>query len=94
MKLFLVFILLFISKNSLFAQNELTLDQAIRIAIQKNSGLMTQENELARGETGVTAAYGNFLPALDANARWSWNRVEQAERTDVNGIIVPISPAR
>ena len=33
MKLFLVSILLLISANSLFAQNELTLDQAIRIAI-------------------------------------------------------------
>ena len=89
MKLFLVNILLFISTNSLFAQNELTLDQAIRIAIQKNSGLMTQENELAKGESGVTAAYGNFLPDLNAYGSWDWNRVEEAGRTsNVNGVNV------
>ena len=83
MKLFLVSILLFISTNYLFAQNQLTLDQAIRIAIQKNSGLMTQENELASGESGVTAAYGNFLPSLDLNAGWRWNRSDQSARTTV-----------
>jgi len=83
MKLFLVSILLFISTNYLFAQNQMTLDQAIRIAIQKNSGLMTQENELARGESGVTAAYGNFLPTLGLGAGWNWNRNDQAERTGV-----------
>ena len=33
--------------------------------LQKNSGLLTQENQLASGESGVTAAYGNFLPTLD-----------------------------
>jgi outer membrane protein len=83
MKLFLVSILLFISTNDLLAQNQLTLDQAIRIAIQKNSGLLTQENELASGESGVTAAYGNFLPTLDLNAGWRWNRSDQSERTTV-----------
>ncbi|HEX9251336.1 MAG TPA: TolC family protein [Ignavibacteriaceae bacterium] len=83
MKLFLASILLLISANSLFAQSELTLDQAIRIAIQKNSGLLTQENELASGESGVTAAYGNFLPTLGLNAGWGWNRNDQAERTAV-----------
>jgi len=83
MKLFLVSILLFISTNYLFAQNQLTLDQAIRIAIQKNSGLMTQENELASGESGVTAAYGNFLPSLGLNGGWLWNRSDQSARTTV-----------
>lgn len=83
MKLFVVSVLLLISATSIFAQNELTLDQAIRIAIQKNSGLLTQENELAVGKSGVTAAYGGFLPTLDASASWNWNRSEQAERTTV-----------
>jgi outer membrane protein len=93
MKLFLVSILLFISTNSLFAQNELTLDQAIRIAIQKNSGLLTQENELTSGESGVTAAYGNFLPTLDLNADWGWNRSDESARTTVvNGANVRVPP--
>jgi outer membrane protein len=86
MKLFLVSILLLISTNSLLAQNQLTLDQAIKIALQKNTGLISQENELAKGESGVDAAYGNFLPDLNAYGSWDWNRVEEAGRTsNVNG---------
>lgn len=64
---------------------ELSLDQAIRIALQKNSGLLTQENELAKGEAGLTAAYGNFLPTLDLNAGWRWNRTDQSETTINSG---------
>jgi outer membrane protein len=89
MKLFLVSILLLISTNSLLAQNQLTLDQAIKIALQKNTGLISQENELAKGESGVDAAYGNFLPDLNAYGSWDWNRVEEAGRTsNVNGVNV------
>ena len=89
MKLFLVSILLLISTNSLLAQNQLTLDQAIKIALQKNTGLISQENELAKGESGVDAAYGNFLPDLNAYGSWDWNRSEEAGRTsNVNGVNV------
>jgi len=89
MKLFLVSILLLITTNSLLAQNQLTLDQAIKIALQKNTGLISQENELAKGESGVDAAYGNFLPDLNAYGSWDWNRVEEAGRTsNVNGVNV------
>ena len=70
MKLFLVYILLLTSANSLFAQNQLSLDQAIKIALQKNTGLISQENELSKSEAGVDAAYGNFLPDLNAYGSW------------------------
>lgn len=90
MKLFLVSILLLISTNSLLAQKELTLDEAIKIALQKNTGLISQENELSRGESGVDAAYGNFLPNLNAFGSWDWNRSEEAGRvTNINGVNIP-----
>lgn len=89
MKLFLVSILFLISANFLLAQNQLTLDQAIKIALQKNTDLISQENELAKGESGVDAAYGKFLPDLNAYGSWDWNRVEEAGRTsNVNGVNV------
>ncbi|HMN26424.1 MAG TPA: TolC family protein, partial [Ignavibacteriaceae bacterium] len=90
MKFFLVSILFLISTNYLLAQKELTLDQAIKIALQKNTGLITQENEIARGETSVDAAYGNFLPNLNASASFDWNRSEEAGRiTNINGVNIP-----
>lgn len=87
MKFFLVSILFLISTNYLLAQKELTLDQAIKIALQKNTGLITQENEIARGETSVDAAYGNFLPNLNASASFDWNRSEEAG--NINGVNIP-----
>lgn len=87
MKFFLVSILFLISANYLLAQKELTLDQAIKIALQKNTGLITQENEIARGETSVDAAYGNFLPNLNASASFDWNRSEEAG--NINGVNIP-----
>jgi outer membrane protein len=87
MKLFLVSILFFISTNILLAQKELTLDEAIKIALQKNTSLISQENELSRGESGVNAAYGNFLPTLNAFGSWDWNRSENAAyTTNINGL--------
>lgn len=89
MKLFSISILLIITANSLFAQNQLTLEQALKIALQKNTSLISQENELSKSEAGVDAAYGNFLPDLNAYGSWDWNRVEEAGRTsNVNGINV------
>ncbi len=87
MKLHLVSILLIIFTNILFAQNELTLNEAIKIALQKNTGLISQENQIAQGETGVNAAYGNFLPNLGISASWNWNRSDNAAyQTNINGI--------
>ena len=94
MKFFLVSILFLISTNYLLAQKELTLDQAIKIALQKNTGLISQENEIARGETGVDAAYGNFLPNLSASASWNWNRSEEAGRiANINGSNITFPPS-
>jgi len=57
-----------------FPQDRLTLDEAIKIALQKNTTLLTQQNELSRSESSVDAAYGNFLPDLNATGGWGWNK--------------------
>ena len=83
-------LLIFISTTS-FAQQPLTLKDAIRIALNKNSSLQKTQNSLETFESGVLSAWGNFLPTLNANASWNWNR------SDVDGILtqtiggVPIS---
>ncbi len=83
MKFIIVSILLLISTVSVFSQTELTLDQAIRLAIQKNSSLISSENELTRSESTRDAAYGRFLPDLNAFGTFDWNRSENAARTTI-----------
>jgi len=73
-------LLIFISTTS-FAQQPLTLKDAIRIALHKNSTLQKNQNNLETFESGVLSAWGNFLPTLNAGANWNWNR------SDVDGLL-------
>ena len=62
-----------------FGQDKtLTLDQAVNIALQKNTTLQRSMNNLDVAESGVKVAYGNFMPSLSANGGWNWNRSEDA----------------
>ncbi len=58
-----------------FSQNKseavLTLQQAVDIALQKNINVITAQNSLESQQSMVTAAYGNFLPSLNASGGWS-----------------------
>ena len=63
-------------------QEKLTLDRAIGIALHKNSTFLKSSSQIDGFKSGVQAAYGNFLPTLDANANWQWNK------TDQQGLIV------
>ena len=83
MKFLIVSFLLIIGSMAIFPQTELTLDQAIRLAIQKNSGLINSENELKRSESTLDAAYGRFLPDLSAFGSFDWNRSENSARTTI-----------
>ena len=73
MKFFFFSILLLLNIN-IYSQSQLTLNEAIKIALQKNSGLLSNENNLLKSESNLTAAYGNFLPNLNASGSWSWNK--------------------
>lgn len=93
MKLFFLSTLIILFNVASFSQKQLSLDEAVRIALQKNSGLMSTENEKLRSESGVDAAYGNFLPNLNAFGSWDWNRSEQAGIvSNVNGTNIEFPP--
>jgi len=78
MKFFLALVLFIVITNPVFSQDQLSLDEAIKIALQKNSGLISQENELSRSESALDAAYGNFLPDLGAYGSWDWRKIKPA----------------
>ena len=72
-------LILFITllSTNIIAQEKLTLEKAIGIALHKNSTLLKSSSQIEGYESGVQAAYGNFLPTLGANASWQWNKTDQ-----------------
>jgi len=79
MRTLFAFILILIIPISSFAQKELSLNQAIQIALHKNSSLQKGLNNLESSESNVQQSYGNFLPTLGVGASWDWTR------SDVSG---------
>jgi outer membrane protein len=80
MRTIFVFILFIIISFTGYGQEELTLNDAIQIALHKNSSLQTSFNRLEGFESNVQASYGNFLPTLGLRADWNWSR------TDAKGV--------
>jgi outer membrane protein len=88
-------LLLTIFSVSIFAQKQLTLDEAIKIALQKNPNLIKLQNSLSGNQTQLKNAYGELLPSLGAQASWSWQRIDDAGSQQRNflGEIVTIPPS-
>ena len=65
------------------AQKKLTLEEAISIALQRNSGLIKTQNSLSGAEHDLKSAYGDFLPNMSLSAGWSWQK-KKYETNDSN----------
>lgn len=59
-----------------YPQKTLTLDEAINIALQKNSTLQKSINTIKTYESGLLASYGNLLPSIGASGSTDWSRTE------------------
>jgi len=77
MRLSLIILLTVFTTASIVPQEKLTLEKSISIALHRNSTLLKSTNQLESFESGVQAAYGNFLPTLGLNANWQWNKTDQ-----------------
>lgn len=90
-----IILLLTLFSITAFAQKQLTLDEAIKIALQKNPNLIKLENNLAGSEKQLKSAYGQLLPSLGAQAGWSWQRITDAGSQQRNflGEIVNVPPS-
>ncbi|MEW6701693.1 MAG: TolC family protein, partial [Bacteroidota bacterium] len=58
------------------AQKKLTLQEAISIALQKNTALIKLKNNLASSESQLKNAYGLLIPSLGAQSGWNWQRID------------------
>lgn len=77
MRFFLGICILFSFSANVFSQKVLTLNDAIKIAVEKNTLLQKQKNNLETYQSNINSTYGKFLPTLGAQAGWDWTRSEQ-----------------
>ena len=75
MKKIFAFVFSFLFVMTIHAQNKLTLDKAISIALQRNSNLIKAKNNLRGSESQLKSAYGNLFPNLSVSGSWGWNRI-------------------
>src|SRR5690606_18050115 len=93
MRLFFSFLYLIIFTAALYPQKSLSLDEAIKIALQRNTTLEKAENNIKTFEANKLAAYGNLMPNIGASGGFNWNRRQQAaisETRIINGIPITI----
>lgn len=90
MRIFLGFLLIMLFSVTSFSQKMLTLNEAINIALQRNSDLQKAQNNIESYKSNVKSAYGNLLPSIGAQVGWRWTRSEQqgGARDFGNGIII------
>jgi outer membrane protein len=55
----------------------LTLQQAVNIALEKNISVITTQNTFKGQQSELTSAYGSLLPTLSANGGWSRQETHQ-----------------
>ncbi len=76
MRNILIIILLCLFSTQNFSQKVLTLNDAIKIAFQKNTTLQKSENSLQVYESNLKTSYGGLFPSLSASGDWNWSRTE------------------
>lgn len=84
MKRVLILTIVFLTTGLLSAQNQLTLDEAISIALQKNSTVIKAKNNLDGNESNVKSAYGKLIPTLGVGGSFNWSKIEDPGGTQIN----------
>ena len=91
MRLTIIILCTFLFSATILPQEKLTLENAIGIALHKNSTFLKSASQIEGYESNVQAAYGNFLPTLGLGASWDWSRsdVEGVGTIIINGVPIP-----
>ncbi|MGE5400106.1 MAG: TolC family protein [Ignavibacteriales bacterium] len=85
MRFYFSLLLITVLSINVWAQNTLTLNDAIKIALQKNTTLQKSAAGLEANQSNVRGAYGQLLPTLGASGSWRWDRSEGQGGTFVQG---------
>lgn len=62
--------------TNMLAQKDLSLEESIQIALQRNSALVKSKNNLEGNAAELKSAYGDLIPTLGINGSWSWDRLQ------------------
>ena len=91
MRTFLIFLCIITLNFSIFPQKELSLKEAVNVALHKNTQLLKSTSELQGYESSVKASYGNFLPNLSASGGFNWNKSPKGGVIYYQGAVIPTS---
>ena len=76
MKRYLILAIVLMLSLPVYAQKELTLNEAISIALQRNTSLIKLKYNLDASQALLKNAWGELLPNLGAQGNFSWTRVD------------------
>ncbi len=74
MRVFMGFLIVLMLSVFSYGQKVLTLNDAINIALHRNTSLQKSTNSIKSSESNVKAAWGALFPSLSASAGYGWNR--------------------
>ncbi len=94
MRYFLSVLLIVGLSVNILAQKKFTLDDAIKIALQKNTVLQKGINNLDASESNLKSAYGGLLPSVSAGGSFNWSRSEEKGNTTIFMGIPITTPAQ
>jgi len=72
-KIFLALLFFAVTVN---AQEKLTLEKSIQIALSGNTTLVKNKNSISTYESGVKSAYGSLMPNLSVSGSWNWQKTQ------------------
>lgn len=72
-KILVIALILTITSSASHAQEKLSLQQAIQIALEKNISVIGAKNSMEIQRSGVLSEYGRLLPNVSAEGTWSRN---------------------
>ncbi len=76
------------------AQEVLTLEKSIKIALTRNTSVQKSLNDITSKESSLMTAYGNLLPSVNVSAGWNWTRSEdQGGSVNIGGALINLPPS-
>jgi outer membrane protein len=81
-------LLILITSITTFGQNVLTLEQAINIALKRNTTLQKSINSIQSSESNYKASLGALLPTINADGVWNWtNSIQAGSSESIGGFV-------